>query len=718
MDMGINPQLPPTEEAYQPPCSSPSRYVLKEGDSFLVADAYGDVTGDSDGLFRNDTRVLSRLDLYLGRRRPSLLSGTVSQDNLFFTAHLTNAPLPSLGDSPTPEGVVHLERKRFLWQNRVYERIGIVNYGDRPTRAPLALHFDADFRDMFEVRGRRRTQRGEQLAAQVHARGVELRYNGLDGVVRSVCIDFSETPRCIDAHRAEFEIELGACCCWELYLEIGPETGAPAREAYRRAAACARRSLRARRRRGARLSVSGRLFQGWLDKSRADLALLTTDLPTGPYPYAGIPWFSTPFGRDAVVTSLQTLWLDPALSRGVLAFLARHQAQETSTFRDAEPGKIMHEIRKGEMAAVNELPFGEYYGGVDTTPLFVVLAGAYARRTADKAFIDELWPALVAAIRWVERHSAGNPDGFLDYARGEKSGLANQGWKDSHDSVFHADGRMAEGPIALVEVQGYVYRAYRSMAELAEWRGESQAAEHWRNCAQRLREAVERRFWLEDLQFYALALDGEGQPCRVRSSNVGHLLFTGLPSRERAQKVASQLGSRAFNSGWGIRTIATESSRYNPMSYHNGSVWPHDVALCVAGLARYGQGDIAVRLTDEMFEAAVHFGMRLPELFCGFERATGEAPIAYPVACLPQAWASGSVFMLLQACLGIQLDARHHRILIERPGLPAGVGHLRLQGLRMGQQQLDLVFQRIGTRVVAFVEKQQGPRAIQVDMRL
>ncbi|WP_459618351.1 amylo-alpha-1,6-glucosidase [Bordetella sp. 2513F-2] len=709
--------------AAQPAGAAPragALFVLKEGDTFLVADAYGDVNGGGDGLFHNDTRLLSRLHLRLAERRPALLSSGVSQDNLYFTAHLTNQPLPALGaPAATPEGVVHIERKRFLWQGRIYERIQLANYSDAPTHAPLAVHFAADFHDMFEVRGQQRAQRGTQTPPEVDPRGVTLRYRGLDGLARQVSVDFSEPPARLDAGLAVFDVALPGRAAWLLYVEIGTTRAQPSRQRYRQAAAAAWRSLRQRRRRGARLVAPGRLFQSWLDKSRADLALLTTELPTGLYPYAGIPWFSTPFGRDAIITALQTLWLDPELARGVLAFLAHSQARETSPFRDAQPGKIMHETRKGEMAAANELPFGQYYGGVDTTPLFIMLAGAYARRTADRTFAETLWPALKAAVQWIEANASAHPHGLLTYARAEASGLANQGWKDSHDSVFHADGSAAEGPIALVEVQGYAYRAYEDMAALADWLGEPDAGRHWRGLADQLREAVERNFWLPDLQYYALALDGAGQPCRVRASNPGHLLYAGLPRRERAAAVTRQLMSRALNSGWGLRTLAVEAARFNPMSYHNGSVWPHDMALCAAGMARYGEREAVVRLLAQLFEAAAHFGMRLPELFCGFERVPGEAPTAYPVACLPQAWASGAVFMLLQACLGVEVDGQRRRVTIAHPWLPTGIDRLQLRRLQVGSHYLDLVFQRQGARVSAFVED-RGPAShdVQVEVRL
>jgi glycogen debranching enzyme len=333
-----------------------------------------------------------------------------------------------------------------------------------------------------------------------------------------------------------------------------------------------------------------------------------------------------------------------------------------------------------------------------------MLAGAYADRTGDTALIDSLWSALRAAVAWIERVADANPHGFLDYARGTEAGLANQGWKDSHNSVFHADGAPASGPIALVEVQGYAFAALRAMAALADRRGETADAIRWRARSETLREAVEARFWLEDMGFYALALDGAGRACRVRGSNPGHLLFTGLPSIERGARVAAHLLARDFSSGWGIRTLASGEPNFNPMSYHNGSVWPHDTALCAAGMGRYGMRDGAVRLLSETFEAAVRFGMRLPELFCGFERAAGEAPIAYPVACLPQAWASGAVFMMLQACLGLTIDAGHGVLHIDRPRLPAGIDRLTLRGLAVGTIRTNVTFERIGDHVAAFSE--------------
>lgn len=709
-DMAPSPD-PPVEHGDSNEPRIPQRlFALKSGDTFVVADAYGDILGVADGLFRDDTRLLSHFRLLLGGKPPSLLSAAIAQDNVFFTSNGTNRPLTPTGGIATPRGVIHAERKRFLWDGRLYERVRCTNYGRDEALAPVCWEYGADFRDMFEVRGIHRDHRGRTAEPKVDGCSVRFSYEGLDGAVRRSVIAFSHTPTRITARRADFMLRLPADGSEELYLEVGAEDdGRPCRERFRAAAARARFAMRTKRRHGARIKSSGRLFDEWIVKSRADLALLVTDLPTGPYPYAGIPWFSTTFGRDAIITAWQVLWADPTLACGVLTFLAETQAKETSKFRDSNPGKILHEARKGEMTALGELPFGKYYGGVDTTPLFVALAGAYADRTGDLEFIDKLWSSLIAAIHWMETYGDSNGDGLIDYQRGADTGLANQGWKDSQDSVFHADGSFPEGPIALVEVQGYAFAAYRAMAGLAERRGDLESAVRWRARAESLRRQVEERFWMDDLGTYGIAIDGKGQLCRVRSSNPGHLLFCGLPSLERAHKVTEQLLSPPFQSGWGVRTLAVGEARFNPMSYHNGSVWPHDTALCVAGMARYGERHGVIRMLSEMFETAVHFEMRLPELFCGFQRARGEPPVAYPVACLPQAWSAGSIFMLLQAALGISVDGWRGEITIANPHLPIGIDSLRIDQLRIGSFNADILFQHADGRVIAVPETYSDP---------
>jgi glycogen debranching enzyme len=678
------------------------RFTLKDGNTFLLADALGDIQGSDDGLFTNDTRMLSRFELEIAGRRPSLLGAAVSHDNTLFTAHLTNRPLRALGEESIPPGVIHIERRRFLFEERLFEQLRLTNFSEDDTQLPLQLLFAADFVDIFEVQGHVRAARGEHLHPSVDERGICLAYRGRDDRVRSTHIRFSLSSQSISSHSAEFLIELGRGAVADLFIEVGADVRVlPGLERFDTAARNLSSSMQERFAQGASITTSGPLFNQWIEKSRSDLALLTTPLPTGPYPYAGIPWFATQFGRDAIITALQTLWINPELAAGVLTFLASTQAQETSAFRDSQPGKIMHETRRGEMATLGEVPFGRYYGGVDTTPLFLTLAGAYENGTGDRRLVDRIWSNILAATAWIERRLDASPTGFLDYARGEATGLVNQAWKDSHDSIFHADGRFPQGPLAIVEVQGYVYAALNSMANLATMRAEHAMADRWRCRAERLREAIERHFWVPEMNFYAIAVDGDGAPCRVRASNAGHLLFCQVPSAERGAAVSEQLLSDQSSSGWGIRTLALGQTRYNPMSYHNGSIWPHDTAICAAGIARYGGRTRVVQILSDIFEAANHFDFRLPELYCGFARIPGQGPTPYPVACLPQAWSAASVFMLLQATLGVRIDGQRKEVHVERPLLPIGTESLRIRDLPVADTRIDLEFHRIGQEVVA-----------------
>jgi glycogen debranching enzyme len=681
------------------------QFALKHEDCFIVADSYGDILGTGDGLFRDDTRVLSRFRLFIGGRIPSLLGASLSQDNILFTANLTNLATTGPDGRETLPGVVHVERTRFIWQNRMFERVTFTNYSGREVLLPVRYDFDADFRDMFEVRGTTRSRRGHAHDALIGEASVTFRYEGLDNLARQSNISFSTPPDQIQSNHAVFFIVVGRRDARALFVEVGHDEEAPSSERFRAAAARARFAMRSKRRQGATVFSSGRVFNDWLTRTRADIALLTTDLETGPYPYAGIPWFSTAFGRDGVISALQMLWLNPALARGVLAFLARYQSTETSTFDDSEPGKIMHETRKGEMAVLRELPFGRYYGGVDTTPLYVYLACSYADRTADEVFVNRMWDSLCAAVAWIEDVGTRNGEGFVTYSRAADTGLFNQGWKDSADAIFHADGTIPRGPIALVEVQGYVFAAYQGMAALAARRGDTVKAARWSALAESIRSAVERHFWMPDHNFYALAIDGEGKQCAVRASNAGHLLYVGLASAERASSIAEQLFSGHLNSGWGVRTLADDEVPFNPMSYHNGSIWPHDTAICAAGLARYQERAGVVKLMSSMFEAAVRFNMRLPELFCGFTRAIGDAPVAYPVACLPQAWSAGSAFMMLQACLGIRIDGWNRAIEVDRPRLPIGIDNLVIRHLAVGEAKVDLTFERVGDHIVCYLDE-------------
>src|SRR5947199_228103 len=457
------------------------------------------------------------------------------------------------------------------------------------------------------------------------------------------------------------------------------------------------------------IETSNNIFNEVLCQSMADLNMLLTETPQGRYPYAGIPWYSTTFGRDGLITALQMLWVDPRIARGVLRRLAFYQAKAVDPPADAEPGKILHEMRGGEMAALREVPFAHYYGSVDATPLFVLLAGLYVERTGDEETLVELWPAIEAALRWID--GAGDPDrdGFVEYQRASEQGLGNQGWKGSYDAIFHSDGRLAEGYIALAEVQGYVFAAKRLAARCALRLGKTEKARQLEAEAAQLAERFEQAFWCDDLGTYALALDGAKQPCRVRTSNAGQLLFSGMVREDRARLVAADLMRPHFFAGWGIRTVASGEARYNPMSYHNGSIWPHDNALIAIGLARYGLKHSVAHLFKALFDAATYMDLRrLPELFCGFRRERRRGPTLYPVACAPQAWASATPFSLLEAALGLEFDAARGEIRLRDPHLPEFLNEVLLRDLRLGPSSVDLRVRRHGDEVSLEVVRTRG----------
>ncbi len=502
----------------------------------------------------------------------------------------------------------------------------------------------------------------------------------------------------IDAGRAAFELQLAPGTEYHLYCTVTCECEGDA-QVPRISYDAAVRDNEAQRRilLGGRCTMvtSNPLVNLWLERSVADLSMLTTILPTGPYPFAGVPWYSTTFGRDGIITALEYLWVDPTLAAGVLSFLAATQATEMDPQNDAEPGKILHEGRQSEMALTREIPFGRYYGSVDSTPLFLVLAAAYWRRTGDSILIRRIWPNILAALEWIDRYGDVDRDGFVEYARRSSEGLVQQGWKDSHDSVFHSNGKLAQAPIALCEVQGYVYQAKLGVAALAAALGEGALAASLEHQARELAQRFQAAFWCEEIGSYAIALDGRKQQCKVPSSNAGHTLWSGIASPEHANRIVDGLMGEAFYSGWGIRTIADGAARYNPMSYHNGSIWPHDNALIAAGMARYGRTESAMQLFSCTFESSLHFEThRLPELYCGFKRRPGAGPTLYPVACSPQAWAAAAAFGMLQACLGLEIDAQRSEIVLQTPRLPSCIDWLRISRVGTSGVNVDLLLQR------------------------
>jgi glycogen debranching enzyme len=689
--------------------------VLKYGDTFAVFNRYGDIEplGTSRfGLFHAETRHLSRFTLRLNQKQPLLLSSTVREDNAFLSVDLTNVDTNLNGDVELSRGTVHLFRLQFLRGATCYQYFRLLNYGLEPVEVSLLFQFEADFADIFEVRGTKRARKGERLPDRASVDRAVLSYRGLDDVLRATCLEFSPEPTSLSTTQACFDIALDAkeekrvSCAIFCERDEQSKTVAPFHTAFRRLeqdferpgiGECA-------------ITTPSETFNAWLTRSSADLRMLIEGNPEGPYPYAGVPWFNTVFGRDGIITAIECLWMAPRIAEGVLKYLAETQATEEMPERDAEPGKILHEMRRGEMSVMNEVPFARYYGSVDSTPLFVMLAGAYFRRTANLPFLREVWPNIKRAIDWMDVYGDRDKDGFVEYEQRSSRGLVQQGWKDSNDSVFHADGRMADPPIALCEVQGYVYAAKRSAALIARAFQEIEFAERLEAQAEKLRHAFDRAFWCEELGMYALALDGQKNQCRVRSSNAGHALLCQIAKEERAKVLVRSLMTEELFSGWGIRTIGAGEARYNPMSYHNGSVWPHDNALIGLGFSLYGFQEQACELLQALFEVSRDVELhRLPELFCGFHKRPGTSgPTLYPVACAPQAWAAGAVFLLLRACLGMTVRATERQIVFDHPILPPDLHEVQIENLKLLDASVDLLIHRHGESVDVEVLRRRG----------
>jgi glycogen debranching enzyme len=675
-----------------------ARRTLKSGDTFVVMDSHGDVgasSGGPDGLFHRDTRHLSRLELTINELPPLLLGSNLRDDNALLAIDLTNPDIFSDQRIVLQKDTLHIVRTIFLWRGTAYQRLGLRNFGDRPADLRLVILFDGDFADLFEVRGMRRARRGIVTRKLADPDQVLLSYRGLDGATRRTRLTFDPPPTKLAVNAASYQLSIAPGAVQPLFIAVACDQADERPMPFMRGLLAARRELQAATKGGTTVESSNELFNEILCRSAADLSMLMTDTPQGRYPYAGIPWYSTTFGRDGLITALQMLWWNPSVARGVLRRLAAYQARVTDPRSDAQPGKILHEMRAGEMAALHEVPFGLYYGSVDATPLFVLLASAYVERTADEETLSELWPSIEAALHWID--GAGDPDGdgFVEYWRATEQGLANQGWKDSYDAIFHADGRLAEGPIALAEVQGYVFAAKRAAARCARRLGHAVLAGKLEAEATLLAERFEAAFWCPEIGTYALALDGAKAPCRVRTSNAGQVLFAGIASPERAAMVARGLMETRFNSGWGIRTVAKGEARYNPMSYHNGSIWPHDNSLIALGFARYGITEAVEQLFKGLFKAATYMdSRRLPELYCGFQRQRGRGPTLYPVACSPQAWASATPFTLLEAALGLEFDPCKREIRLRNPRLPSFLEEVTLRNLRLDPASVDLRVRR------------------------
>ena len=701
--------------------------VLANRQSFAVFDPGGDILDfplEALGFFHRDTRYLSRLELRIHGSAPSLLNSCLSDDKAQLRINLTNPDLRAHDRAlELPRDSIQMERSWVLADATLVHRLRVRNYAEMPLEIPLEFFLEVDFADIFEVRGVERKRHGKSLPSRVEKDAVRLSYEGLDGVKRYTEIGFNPPPRTLDEERAAFVVKLARDETAELEICI---TGGPERErAHRRStpsavfddALVARRSEIANSQTTwAKLSASNEVFDSLLKRSQADLTSLISRTAYGTFIMAGIPWFATLFGRDSIITALAVLPFNPELAALTLRTLAEMQGTQINQAREEQPGKIVHEIRAGEMAATGEIPFGRYYGSIDSTPLFLWLYGRCVATTGNLALAEELWPSAERALAWIDRWGDCDGDGYVEYIRKTPHGLANQGWKDSSVAISHANGELAHAPIALAEVQGYVYAAWVSVAGVAARLGHSGVAGRLAERAAALRKAFSRDFWLEPERTVALALDAEKQPCRVMTSNAAHCLATGLLDPDQAASLSQRLFGDDVFSGWGIRTLGANERRYNPMSYHNGSVWPHDNGIAATGLARYGNRAGALRILEGLFDAAVHLETAsLPELFCGFPRESRLGPAPYPVACYPQAWSAASLFMILQAALGLEVIGFERRVLFEAPALPGWLQWLRIENLKVGDSSISLILRRTDDgAAVTDISERRGAVTVEV----
>jgi glycogen debranching enzyme len=673
--------------------------VIREQDIFLLTDTNGNVPPDNPsgfGLYHLDTRHLSVYDFSFADARPVVLLSTAE---LGFSEEqvLTNPRMPCVEGRILPRGSVEARRQRVV-EDVLEETLRVTNYNIFPIQIDVVYTLDADFADIFEVRGSTREKRGQILPSRVEGSAVVFAYEGLDDRKRETRVIFSQPPFSANEGRVTFRLSLGHRESSTVRLLVATDGR---RKGTRRKERLVTISSRYRKwmESGAQVVTSNEFFNAVLERSFTDLRMLWNQDRDGGYLAAGTPWYDTFFGRDSAIVAIQTLAYKPDIARHSLKMLTRWQGRKVDAWRDEEPGKILHEWRQDEMTATGELPFSPYYGSIDSTPLFLLLAGEYYAWTADLQLLQEMEPSLRAALHWVDALGDIDDDGYLEYEVRSVAGLVNQGWKDSPDAIVNADGTLAKPPIALVEVQGYVYAAKKKLAPVFAALGDQDLAQQLSRQAAQLKRRFNRDFWLEESNFFALALDGDNHQVAAITSNPGQALWTGIIQRRLAEAVADVLMRNDMFSGWGIRTLSAACSRFNPLGYHLGTVWPHDNAMIAMGFKKYGFEDELNEVATALFDAARSFPYyRLPELYAGSARSVQYTPVPYPVACRPQAWAAGSLPLILQAVLGLVPNAPHNELLIVRPRLPYWLDNVRVRNLRVGRGSADLLFSRRGTR--------------------
>jgi glycogen debranching enzyme len=698
--------------------------VLVNGESFAVFEVGGDILQsplEPLGFFHRDTRYLSRFELKIAGEVPYYLNSYASRENAQLQINLSNPDLEQQGETiGLPRNSIQIERNWVIAGPALFHQMVVRNYARRHLDLPLDFLLGVDFADLFEVRGLKRVHHGERGEPEISDDRVRFCYRGLEGMWHFTELVFDPPPADLDFERASFLLSLKPDERAELEVQIS--TGCEKQKTIIIPGARFKDALERR------MEEIAELDAGWsgitsshesmnvlLRQSTADLTSMIRHAPEGTFMMAGIPWFATLFGRDSLLTALFALPFNPAIAVGTLKTLASLQGVEVNQRRDEQPGKIVHEIRGGEMAASGEVPFGRYYGSVDSTPLFLWLLARYVSATGDLQLADELWDNAQRALDWIERWGDRDGDLYVEYLRQTPRGLANQGWKDSFDAIFHADGNLARPPIALCEVQGYVYAAYVAIADMARRLGHRAVAERLSERAAALKAAFARDFWLERERTVALALDAEKKPCRVMSSNAAHCLFAGLLNTHQAQALAERLMGEDMFSGWGVRTLSSAERRFNPMSYHNGSVWPHDNALAAAALACAEGHSGVLRILEGLIEAAMHLKIgSLPELFCGFPRDHRLGPVPYPVACHPQAWSAASVFMILQSMLGIEVLGFERKLVIDSPQMPGWLDWIKIENLRVGDGSVSFLVRRTPEVPAIEILKKRGGVTVEI----
>ncbi len=689
--------------------------VIKEGDLFLLTNRDGEIpvlNTSGFGLYFQDTRYLSAYEIFLEDVKPIVLLSTAEMG---FSAEqeLTNPLIYGSFGRPMMKQTIAIRRERVI-DTSVQERTFVTNFNIFKIYLDLRINFAADFVDIFEVRGITRARRGEMLPPHVTDDSITFAYLGLDGIERQTRLTFSPKPTQISPESVIYRVALRhrESTSFRVTTTVNNiRPAAPFITTFDRLT----KDYREWSRSCTQVESPNEFFQSVIRRCLADVRLLQTGGPEEPYVAAGIPWFATLFGRDFLITAVQCLPYNTSIAKQALRLLAKYQGTKIDPWRDEEPGKILHELRLGEMAHLDEVPFTPYYGSVDSTPLFLLVAGEYYAWTADLQLMREIEPNLIAALEWLQRYGDTEGTGYVSYEKHSSKGLVNQGWKDSADAIVNPDGTLAYPPIGLVEVQGYIYAAKEKLSQVFVHLGKPELARQLSREAADLKARFNIDFWLEKEKFYAVAIDGHSQPVATVTSNPGHALWSGIIDRDRAAYVVNRLLANDMFSGWGIRTLSSRAPRYNPLGYHLGTIWPHDNSLIAMGFKRYGFMDEVNEIATALYDACRSFDYyRLPELFCGVPRTRYNVPVRYPIACSPQAWAAGSMLMLLQAMIGLEPNAAAEELNIVRPRLPAWLERVSFSRMAVGNAKVDLIIHRRDSRTEVDISEISGKLKVSV----